>query len=167
MLNNEHRHLRHPCGPGKPNDPELDSIVHKAASVCRTSMALISFVDEQRRWSSAGVGIAAANTPQVMSFCIHAIRGGETTVVEDCLRDLRLATNPLVKSEAGLRHYAGVPLRTDSGARLGTLCVLDAKPQGLTADQVRELERLAASTVEILEGRRAGASNPVRRAAAA
>ncbi|WP_294171416.1 hypothetical protein [uncultured Sphingomonas sp.] len=51
MLHNEHRHhhLHRPYGSGAPNDPELDSIVHKAASVCRTSMALISFVDEQRR----------------------------------------------------------------------------------------------------------------------
>ncbi|CAA9488987.1 MAG: hypothetical protein AVDCRST_MAG09-719 [uncultured Sphingomonas sp.] len=113
------------------------------------------------------MGIAAAHTPQLMSFCTHAVRGGGTTVVEDCSRDLRLAANPLVKGDSGLRHYAGVPLRTDSGARLGTLCVLDAKPQGLIADQVRELERLAATTVEILDARRAGASTFVQRAAAA
>jgi GAF domain-containing protein len=130
-------------------------------------MALISFIDDQRRWSSAGVGIAAAHMPQFMSFCTHAICGGRTTVVEDASRDLRLATNPLVKGATGLRHYAGVPLRTASGARLGTLSVLDQRPQLLTADQVRELERLAATTVEMLEARRAGASAPVRQAAAA
>lgn len=153
-------------GMSMPDDPELDSIAHKAASLCRTSMALISFVDEQRRWSSVRVGIAARDTPRLISFCTHAVRNGRTTVVVDASQDLRLAMNPLVKGEPELRFYAGVPLRTGLGTRLGTLCVLDCQPRALPADAIAELERLAKTVVTMLGARRSGGL-PARRSAAA
>jgi GAF domain-containing protein len=130
-------------------------------------MALISFVDEQRHWMSAGVGIDAAQTPQLISFCTYAIRGGRTTVVEDGLNDLRLATNPLIRGGAGLRFYAGVPLRTAGGTRLGTLAALDRETRSLSADQVERLEQLAECAVAMLETAHARASAPARQAAAA
>jgi GAF domain-containing protein len=130
-------------------------------------MALISFVDEHRQWMSAGVGIDSAQTPQLISFCTHAIRAGRITVVEDGSHDLRLSMNPLIRGVGGLRFYAGVPLRTAGGTRLGTLAVLDRETRSLSADQVEALERLAESPVVMLAPARARASAPVRQAAAA
>ena len=150
-----------------PSYAEIESIVHKAASICGTPMALISFVDERRQWLSAGVGIDAGQPPQLISFCTHAIRAGGTTVVEDGLNDLRLATNPLIRGGAGLRFYAGVPLRTAGGTRLGTLAALDRETRSLSADQVEQLEQLAECAVAMLESARARAGAPVGQAAAA
>ena len=149
-----------------PSHAEIESIVHKAASICGTPMALISFVDEHRRWMSAGVGIEPAQTPQMISFCTHAIRAGGTTVVEDGLNDLRLATNPLIRGGAGLRFYAGVPLRTAGGTRLGTLAALDRQARSLSADHVEQLEQLAECAVAMLETARGAASASMRQAAA-
>lgn len=143
-----------------PNEPEFDSIVHKAASICRTPYALISFVDEHRQWFKARVGLSVSETPRSISFCTHAIRTGQPTVVEDATRDPRLAKSPLVSGEPHLRFYVGVPLRTASGCRLGTLCVLDDRPRAVTPEQVQELERLADMVVALLEERRARAVTP-------
>lgn len=157
MLKQEKHRLHELHGYGvldTPNEPEFDSIVHKAASICRTPMALISFVDENRQWFKAKVGIEISETPRSISFCTHAIRTGRPTIVEDASRDPRLAMSPLVRGEPHLRFYAGVPLRTASGARLGTLCVLDKKPRRINPDHVCELERLAAMVVDMLEARR-------------
>nr|WP_294169679.1 GAF domain-containing protein [uncultured Sphingomonas sp.] len=162
MPTEENRRLRELRAYGvldTPNEPEFDSIVHKAASICRTPIALLSFVDERRQWFKAKVGIAVSETPRSISFCTHAIRSGEPTIVEDASRDPRLAANPLVSGAPHLRFYAGVPLRMASGARLGTLCVLDDKPRTPAADQVEELERLAAMVVALLEHRRAQAAS--------
>lgn len=138
-----------------PNEPEFDAIVHKAAQVCRTPIALISFVDENRQWFKARVGLEAAETPRSISFCTHAIRNNTTMVVEDASCDPRLAASPLVTGEPGIRFYAGTPLRTPGGARLGTLCVIDDKPRSASAEEVQQLERLAEMVVDMLERRSA------------
>lgn len=149
-----------------PNEPEFDSIVHKAAGICRTPVALISFVDEHRQWFKAKVGVSVSETPRAISFCTHAIRTGQPTVIEDASRDPRVASSPMVSGEPHLRFYAGVPLRTASGARLGTLCVLDNKPRTPAPDQIAELEQLAGLVVTLLEERRARAGSVAQHAAA-
>lgn len=123
-----------------PSHAEIESIVHKAASICGTPMALISFVDEHRRWMSAGVGIEPAQTPQMISFCTHAIRAGGTTVVEDGLKDLRLATNPLIRGGAGLllRRGAAAHRRRHPAGHAGR-----SRPAG--AELVRRSRRAAGA----------------------
>ncbi len=138
-----------------PNEPEFDAIVHKAAQICRTPIALISFVDENRQWFKARVGLEASETPRSISFCTHAIRNNTTMVVEDASRDPRLAASPLVTGEPGIRFYAGAPLRTPSGARLGTLCVIDDRPRTPQPEEIQQLERLAGMVVDMLERRAA------------
>lgn len=141
-----------------PNEPEFDAVVHKAAQICRTPIALISFVDDKRQWFKAKVGLDASETPRSISFCTHAIRGNRTMIVADATRDPRLANSPLVTGEPNIRFYAGAPLKTSSGARLGTLCVIDSKPRRIAPDEVEQLERLADMVVGMLERRRTRAA---------
>ena len=142
-----------------PNEAVFDDIVREAARDFNVPVALISLVDEHRQWFKAKVGLTPSETPRSISFCTHAIRGPEVMVVEDAAADERFARNPLVTGDPNIRFYAGAPLKTPDGKRIGTLCVLDthARAAPTEADKAK-LEALAARTVEAFErrARRAG-----------
>ncbi len=69
----------------------------------------------------------------------------EPMVVPDATLDPRFAHLAAV-TEQGVRFYAGAPLAMLDGTRVGTLCIMDAKPRELTAadlDLLRDLARWA------------------------
>ena len=91
-------------------------------------------------------GLEATETPRDVSFCAHAILSDELMVVEDSSRDERFFDNPLVVSGPQVRLYAGYPLKSHSGHRLGTLCVIDSEPREFTdhdRDMLKDLGKLA------------------------
>jgi diguanylate cyclase (GGDEF)-like protein/PAS domain S-box-containing protein len=134
---------------------EFDAIVQLAASICGVPIALVSLIDESRQWFKARVGVAAAETPREVSYCGHAILGDGTMVVPSAALDPRFSDNPLRTGPPHVESYAGVPLRTASGHKIGTLCVIDHEPRQLSAAQQASLEALAAQVVRLLELRRA------------
>lgn len=140
-----------------PNEPEFDAIVREAAQKLDAPIALISLIDETRSWFKAKVGLDACDTPRSISFCTHLLRGPDVLVVEDLSDDPRFAGNPLVvRDPGGARFYAGVPLSTPSGWRIGTLCVVDYKPhRDVTEAQTSLLKALASKTMTAVERRAA------------
>jgi PAS domain S-box-containing protein len=140
-----------------PPDAALDDLTGLASRLCRTPMALISLVDQDRQWFKSRVGVELSETARSVSFCAHAILGDGVTVVEDALSDPRFSSNPLVTGDPGIRFYAGAPLKTADGHALGTLCVLDREPRGLTEEQTRGLEVLSREVVARLDLSRARA----------
>ncbi len=146
-----------------PNEAEFDAIVREAAKAMRAPIALISLLDDNRQWFKAKVGLEPSETPRSISFCTHAIRGGDVMVVPDARQDDRFAANPLVTGSPNIRFYAGAPLKTASGMRIGTLCVLDDKPRAqLTERQKAMLETLAERTMQAMEERRARKAKAAR-----
>jgi GAF domain-containing protein len=131
-----------------------DDITLLAAELCDVPIALISLVDAERQWFKSRVGLDAKETSRDVSFCAHAILCEETLVVRDAREDERFRDNPLVCSEPHIVFYAGVPLSTPEGARIGTLCVIDHRPRQLSATQLRALEALARQVVLQLELKR-------------
>lgn len=138
-----------------PNEPEFDEIVREAAATLGMPIALISLLDENRQWFKAKVGLQPSETPRSISFCTHAVRGSDVFVVPDTTRDDRFASNPLVTGDPNIRAYAGAPLKTPSGARIGTLCVIDTKARRtLDPAETSKLEQLAERVMEAMERRR-------------
>jgi PAS domain S-box-containing protein len=139
-----------------PADEIFDRLTRLASSILGTPIALISLVDESRQWFASAVGLDIRSTPRDVSFCAHAILGSDVLVVPDATTDARFRDNPLVVGDLSIRFYAGAPLTTSEGFRLGTLCALDrrAREGGLTPIQTQQLRDLAALVVDQLERRR-------------
>ena len=141
------------------NGTALRQITDFAAALCEAPVALISLVEETRQTFLARTGVDVESTSRETSFCAHAMLGDTTMVVPDATRDPRFAANPLVTGEMGVRFYAGVPLVTEDGVPLGSLCVIDTAPRdGLTAIQQQGLVVLAANVMARLRDSRDGAA---------
>lgn len=138
------------------SEPEqaFDDLTLLAAYICKTPIALISLVDEDRQWFKSKVGMSLSETPREIAFCHTAIQQSEVMVVPDTLQDERFRNNPLVVSEPRIRFYAGAPLITEEGYALGTLCVVDRTPRDFGVDQKEVLQALGRLVLAQLEFRR-------------
>ncbi|MCW3147668.1 PAS domain S-box protein [Stutzerimonas stutzeri] len=136
-----------------PEEVEFDDFTALAARFCDTPIALISLVDDRRQWFKSRVGLSVSETPRDISFCAHTIAGSGIFEVSDAQQDPRFCDNPLVTGEPHIRFYAGAPLSTPDGYRLGTLCVIDREPRQLSDEQRDTLERLSRQVMRLFEER--------------
>ncbi len=126
-----------------PPEERFDRITRLAAALLEMPIALVSLVDAERQWFKSICGLDATQTPRDIAICGHAILKDELFIVSDARADVRFADNPLVTGAPHVRFYAGRPLKTAQGDRVGTLCVVDRKPRMLTPTQLALLEDLA------------------------
>lgn len=138
--------------------PEIgfDEITELAAQICGCPAALVSFVDASRQWMKAKYGLPAElnECPREISICAVTICNNDVLYIPDLTQDQRFSANPLVTSEPNLRFYCGVPLITEDGYALGTICVIDFAPRELTFEQREAMRRLSRQTMVHLELRR-------------
>jgi diguanylate cyclase (GGDEF)-like protein/PAS domain S-box-containing protein len=138
-----------------PAEDSFDQLVTLAARVCQCPMAVVNFVDSDRQWFKAAVGVPFRETERAIAFCAHALSGSrEPMVVSDTHEHPVFAHNPLVTQSPHVRFYACVPLITPEGQALGTLAVLDSIPRHIEAEQLQGLRILAEQAMVQLELRR-------------
>lgn len=132
-------------------EEEFGDIVKLASGLCDVPMSLITLIDIDRQWFKAKVGIDGEQTERDVSFCSHAILNNHLFEVPDAHSDERFFDNPYVTGEPHVRYYAGMPLVTESGYKLGTLCVLDTVPRQLTEEQYLALSVLSKQVIKLFE----------------
>ena len=125
-------------------EERFDRITRMAQRVFGVDICLVSLVDADRQWFKSRQGIEATETRRDISFCGHAIIEDKLFIIGDASRDPRFADNPLVTGEPHIRFYAGCPIRGPHGYRIGTLCLIDRNPRGLSIDDQETLRDLAA-----------------------
>jgi adenylate cyclase len=138
--------------------PEIayDEIAELAAQICGCPVAYISFIDDNRRWLKAKYGLPsdANDALRKAAVCATTICGIDVLVVPDMTQDPRFNRSPLLIGDPHCRFYCGMPLITNEGYALGTLCVMDFEPRQLTFEQIESMRRLSRQVLTQLELRR-------------
>jgi len=115
-----------------------------------TSTSTYSHVDTSTNLISSTDTSAPTTTPTTHDTDTWS--SPNVCIVKDTWQDERFARNPLVLKPPHLRFYAGAPLVSPEGYKLGTFCVEgpDPKPNGLTTQQVQTLQSYAQKAMTFL-----------------
>ena len=134
-----------------PRDGTFDRITFLASKIFDVPISTVTIVDSDRIWFKSATGLDADQIDRDPGLCASAILGDEPWIVEDAKKDPRTLENPLVLGDLGLRFYAGVPLVTADGFKLGTLNIIDQQPRELSEDELAILQELSKIVVDELE----------------
>jgi PAS domain S-box-containing protein len=146
-----------------PPEERFDRITRLAARVFGVPISTVTLVDHTREWHKSCHGVSEREQDRAVSFCGHALLAEDVFVVSDTHDDDRFRDNPMVAGDPHIRFYAGVPLRSADGSRVGTFCLKGREPRVLTPDERRTLAEMAKwvelelnvySVQEALEARR-------------
>jgi len=131
----------------------FDRITSLAATLFQVPIALITLIEEYDQWlkSNHGGENFAPVSSRELSFCGHTILQDGPLVVEDTTLDDRFSGNPAVTEESHIRFYAGAPITTPNGYKIGSMCLIDRKPRTLTPEQSQVLVDLAGMVMTEIE----------------
>lgn len=134
-----------------PPDGSFDRITAIAARRFSVPISIISIVDHDRIWFKSHHGVTVEQVGREPGLCASAILSPKPYILMDAKADPRSLANPLVAGAFGLRFYVGVPLRTNDGYNLGTLCIMDKEARPIDQCQIDELEDLASVVMDQME----------------
>ena len=135
---------------------ELDGIARLAARILGARIALVSLMTQSSQLFVGSVGLESSQVPREGSFCSYALYQAKCTSVGDAQCDPRFAEHPMVAGAPFIRFFAGLPLVSDGGAPVGSLCVMDMAPHApLSQDDLDSLQTLATAAMACLERWRA------------
>ncbi len=140
-------------------------IVSKDLSHLRTDIAALAndldmpicaltIVGKHFQHVKVSVGTDLVLTHRDHAFCSHTICQDDVLVVENATIDARFCDNPYVLDGPRIRFYAGAPLRSLEGQKLGAVCLIDDKPNTLTAkgrSRLLEATRVIAAKLFLKE----------------
>src|SRR6478609_5109029 len=127
-----------------PPEERFDRVTRLAQQLFDVQMAFVSLVDADRLFLKSRQGTVVRQTPRDGMFCAVAVEQPATLAVADAALDPRFAVAPFVTGGPHIRFYAGRPLATPAGERVGTLCLMDRRPREFSAEDEALLTDLAA-----------------------
>jgi hypothetical protein len=125
-------------------DEDLDREVRQAKLMYRASMAALTIVDGPTVWTRATTEAQVRVVDRAAAFCDLGVRTDGLLLINDTWVDPQTRDNPLLRDQEGIRFYAGYPVRTWDGYRVGMVCVLGETPRSLAARDLEGLRDVAA-----------------------
>jgi len=131
--------------------PEFENLTKLAATLAGTEISVINLIDSYTQWSVSHFGMAIIQMPREESVCNYTIQQKDYMEISRLDKDERFMEMGFVTGENGLRYYLGLPLTTNSGSRIGTLCVVDKDEKHLSKEKIDQLKIIAKEIVERLQ----------------
>jgi len=107
-----------------------------------------------QRYLGCEVAVLSVNDPSPSLRALHGSSRCERRDSTACGVDLRELTHPLAAGEAGMRFYAGLPLRDYNGDLIGILAAMDRHERTLGAEELETLKLLAGMASDLYENQR-------------
>ena len=127
-----------------PAEDRFDRLTKTATQIFHVPISTLTLIDANREWFKSCQGLPKREGDRAISFCGHALVEDEILVISDTLKDERFSGNPMVVGEPYIRFYAGVPILSADGQRIGVFCIKDIKPREFSKEDEEILEGLAA-----------------------
>lgn len=140
-----------------PAEPAYDRITRLMSRIFQVPIAIVTLVDADRQWFKSCIGLDIKETGRDVAFCAYVILDNEVMVVPDAREDERFRENPLVTGPPHIRFYAGAPLITKDGFKLGSVCIIDTIPRKFSVTDTATLAEFAAIVTDEMELRLATA----------
>lgn len=129
----------------------FDRLASLAAEICGTPIAFINLIGEDKEFKKACFGFNGSTTPRRLSFCQFTIMQDGIYEIPDTHKSDIFKTNPNVTGKLNLRYYVGIPLTSPEGYNIGTLCLIDRKPNKLDESERRAIKILADEIISQFE----------------
>ncbi|MFC0281601.1 sensor domain-containing diguanylate cyclase [Falsigemmobacter intermedius] len=142
-------------------EKEFQDIVSLVKSIFNVPRAAINILDSERQWTKAGAGDGPNIAVRTDTFCHYTIMSDAPLVVTDASIDNRFAQNPYVLGAPELRAYLGVPLTSEDGYNIGSLCIYDTCRRDFSDTEVDVLSNFARVVMSQLELRLTSRMDPL------
>ncbi|WP_157940218.1 GAF domain-containing protein [Arthrobacter ruber] len=123
-------------------EARFDRITRRTREHFGVSSASIALVAEDRQVIKSVAGPVGQDLPRASALCARTIEAPRTLVIMDARTDPEFRHHPLVVDGPHIRFYAGHPITTADGWRIGTLCLIDEQPRYFSEDDARDLRRM-------------------------
>lgn len=138
-----------------PMEEAFDRLTRLASKIIGAPVSLVSLVDSDRQFFKSALGLpepwaSKRETPLSHSFCQHVVATNQPMVITDA-RQHPLVHDNLAIPDLDVIAYLGIPLTTQSGAGLGSFCVIDNHPRTWTPEEIEIMHDLAHSVMTEVE----------------
>lgn len=132
-----------------PREASFDRVVEAVSALFDVEVAMITFVERDRSWYKAELGMGVSEMPRTDNMCDATMSQDGVLVINDANLAPREQVLPLLRK--GFRFYAGAPLRTRDGTKIGTVCAVGRRPREVTPRERTILLHLADIVIDELE----------------
>lgn len=132
-----------------PAEATFDRIVTILLAVFDVDFALVTFVDQDRCWYKAELGLGVSEMPRSDNMCDVVIRQNGVFTIPDTHEASAEIAEPLLRM--GFRFYAGAPIQTSGGIKVGTVCAVGRDPHVLSDAERTVLSSLADIVAQELD----------------
>jgi signal transduction histidine kinase len=129
----------------------FNDLTRLAAKIAGTPMSLINLIDSYTLWTIADFGLPVQQFCREESICQYTILEEEYFEIKDLSEDDRFKEQSYVVGEPKVNYYFGIPLKTDKGHHIGSLCVLDKVHSEISVEKIELLKVIAHEIVNRLK----------------
>lgn len=130
---------------------DFDELTELASQICQMPICVLSFFGDLNIYCKSAYGVPRAKILVSNSICQNLMSNNLETLVINDMSEFDYSDQNISKTEFDFEFYAGVKLETTTGIILGTLCVLDKKPNQISGKKLKYLKTIAKQITKIIE----------------